>query len=250
MSSRSFLGLGIVALFHVMSVTVIAAPPQTKAAKPCQPQDGKDVCNASCDAGVKQSCAVLGLMYLRGEIGGTPDHANAERLLRAACEARVPLGCGALGSLFAVQRDYRQSKLYLTKGCDLNDVLSCESLAGQAMGIDGFPPASSDPQAAMRIAVTYHRRACTLGAGDGCAWAAAAIADGLVKGTKKEALDLYVTACNREIATACRKAEELLNSDPATAKQLAEGFDVAKLSTDLLRRACKLGDAKACPRVP
>jgi TPR repeat protein len=225
-----------------------AASPRSAPAA-CQPQDGADACQARCDAGSQQSCAVLAIMYLRGEVAAGRDDAKAERPLRRACAAKVPLGCGGLGSFYAaVRKDFKKARPLYERACDAGDVLSCESLGGIALGraaLDGSTPA--DPPAA-RKANVYYRKACELGSAVACAYCAAFIADKDVDGTAREALDLYGKACARGMGFACLQAVDLLTSDRQEWKQLAETFDLPRLSADLLQRACKLGETAACAR--
>lgn len=60
--------------------------------------------------------------------------------------------------------------------------------------------------------------------------------------------DFYVMACGGGIGMACRQAADFITRDTPETKALASGFDVARMSRDLIKRACELGDAKACAR--
>src|SRR5262249_14049373 len=133
------------------------------------------------------------------------------------------------------------------KACAMGDALSCESLGGLAMGAAGDPPPADIP-AATRKANVYYKRACELGSGTGCGFCAAFIVDKLVDGTAKQPLDLYVKGCSGGMAIACRQAADLLAKDTPESKQLAAAYDAPRLIADLLKRACKLGDARACAR--
>jgi uncharacterized protein len=207
----------------------------------CTTKDGAEVCKQKCDAGSQESCAVLGIIHLRAN-----DFAKAEPLLQRACDAKVPLGCGGLGSLVGVQGDPKKARQLFEKACKMKDALSCESLGGMTMGGNGVPP--KDPTAAARKANVYYKRACELGSGTACGFCAAFIVDKIVKGTAKEALDLYVKACSGGMAIACRQGAELIVKDTPESLQLAATYDAPRLTADLLKRACELGDTKACPR--
>ena len=186
-------------------------------------------------------------MHLQGAVGGKPDYGQAERLLRRACSAKVALGCGGLGSLYgAIKKDFKRARPLLEKGCTLGDPLSCESLGGLEAGADTSQPPPSDIKAASRRANAYYKRACDLGSANGCGFCAAMIADKTVAGTAKEALELYLKACSRGIAIACRQGVNLLNKDTPDSKELAAGLDAARLSADVLKRGCELGDAASC----
>jgi TPR repeat protein len=243
-------GLAIAAAAAVVFVVFFLAAAAIARAEPpaaCVPKDGPDVCKQRCDAKSPESCAVLGIMYLRGDIGGKHDLAKAEPLLRRACDAKVPLGCGGLGSLYGVQGKFDKARALLERGCAMGDALSCESLGGQALGADGGKP-PADIVAASRKANVYYKRACELGSGTACGFCAVFIVDKMVEGTAKEALDLYVKACSSGMAIACRQAAELLEKNTPESKELAAGYDAPRLTADLRKRACKLGDEKACPK--
>jgi uncharacterized protein len=230
-------------------IAIVLAAPAIARPEPaaCVPKDGPDACKQKCDAKSQQSCAVLGVMYLRGQVGDKHDLAKAEPLLRRACNANVALGCGGLGSLLGVKGNVKKARPLFEKACAMGDALSCESLGGLTMGADRVTP-PPDPTAAARKANVYYKRACELGAGTACGFCAAFILDKIVDGTVKEAFELYVKACSDGMAIACRKAADLLARDTPESKDLAAGYDTPRLTTDLLKRACKLGDPKACPR--
>ena len=235
-------------------VAVVIAPAFTRAGAgapapaACKPRDGAGACKTACDAGSRESCAVLGVMHLRGEVDGGGDPRAAERLLRGACSAKVALGCGGLGSLYMARKDQRRGRPLLEKGCAMGDALSCESLGGMALGFDGATPASPDIRVSTRVAVVHYRKACALGSGAGCAWVGAAIVDHAVVGTAAEALDLCMKACNLGVGASCRQALELLTDDTPESRALAAPLDMPNLSASLLERGCKLGDAKSCAR--
>ena len=246
----------LIAAAGLSVVLAHATPPkprQQKSSITCKPGDSAHRCKAACASGAQESCAVLGIMHLRGEAGGKPDLSTARRLLKAACRARVALGCGGLGSLYMLRKLPRKARPMFEKGCKMGDALACESLGGMTVGAgmgpggrDTAPTGASDLNARTRRAAPYYRRACQLGSGTGCAFVAAFIADGIVRGTAREALDLYVKACGRGVGMACRHAVDLLKKPKA--KKLAATLDVPRLSADLLKRGCKFGDAKSCAR--
>lgn len=226
---------------------VLAAPVARSEPAACVAKDGPDACRKKCSVKSQQSCAVLGIMYLRGDASRKPDLVKAEPLLRGACDAKVALGCGGLGSLYGVRSDFGKARPLFEKACTMGDPLSCESLGGLTLGADrGTAPA--DIKAASQKANVYYKRACELGSGTACGFCAAFIVDKIVDGTAKEALDLYVKACSGGMAIACRQAADLLGKNTPESKQLAAAYNAPRLTADLLKRACKLGDAKACAR--
>lgn len=225
---------------------VAAAEPAGRPAASCTPREGAGACKAACATGSQESCAILGIMHLRGEVDGGADQSIAEHLLRGACKAKIALGCGGLGTLYMSNRNQRRARTLFEKGCTMGDALACESLGGMSLGFDGAKSASRDIRISTRVAVVYYRKACGLGSGAGCVWVAAAIADGAITGTLAEALDLYVKACSLGVGIACRQAVELLTSETPAARALAQSLDVPRLSASLLEHGCKLADAKSC----
>lgn len=238
---------GVVRSGLVIAIVLAASPAARSEPAACVPKDGPDACKQKCDAKSQQSCAVLGIMYLRGQVGTKQDLTKAEPLLRRACDANVALACGGLGSLHGVKGNFKKARPLFEKACTMGDALSCESLGGLAMGADHVPP-PSEATAAARKANVYYKRACELGSGTACGFCAAFIVDKIVEGTAKEAFELYVKACSDGMAIACRKAAELLAKDTPESREVAAGYDAPRLTADLLKRACKLGDPKACAR--
>jgi len=237
--------LTVVALLVALSATSWAQPVRPA----CRPQEGPDACRTRCEGGSQQSCAVLGIMHLRGEVGDKPDYAEAERLLRRACSAKVALGCGGMGSLYgAIRKDVKRARRMFERACAMGDALSCESLGGLTLGVDRKSRRRPSP-ADLRKAYGYYRRACNLGSGTACGFAAALIVDGGARGTAKEAFEMFVKACNGGMNVGCRQAVDLLNRDTPESRKLAAGFDASRLSSDLLTQGCKLGDAVACSRL-
>jgi uncharacterized protein len=232
-----------VALLCVLSAASVARAETTA----CQPQDGPAVCKQKCESRSQESCAVLGILYLRGDAGRKPAYAKAEPLLRTACAAKVALGCGGLGSLYALQKKVKKARPLFEKACKMGDALSCESIGGLILGADGSKP-PSDLTAATRKANVYYERACELGSPSACAFCAAFIVDKIVQGTAQEALELYLKACSGGIGMACRQGADFLMKDTPESKQLAATLDAPRLSADLLKRACELGDSNACAR--
>lgn len=180
-------------------------------------------------------------MLLRDE---SKDLAQAEILLTRACSAKVALGCGALGSLYGLRGDSKRARRQLEQGCTMGDPLSCDSLGGLESEVSqgGTRAASRESR---RKAAAYYRRACDLGSGRGCAFAAAAIGDGIVAGAPKDALVLYVKACSRGLGVACRLGVDLA----AKESSLASHYDVPAICAELLRRGCEAGDAICCARL-
>jgi uncharacterized protein len=210
----------------------------------CEYADGPQACKARCDQGSQASCASLGLMYLRGDLV-TSDPVAAERLLRKACDGKVAIGCGALGSLYVMRRDLKTGRPLLERGCNLGDGLSCESLGGLETELEMAKP-TPDVPALVRRQAPFYRRACELGMANGCAFLAAFIVDKAISGTAQEAFDLYFKACNRGNGTACRLTAQVLHRSEPDWKAIASKLDVDRITADLLSRACKQGDAKAC----
>lgn len=212
----------------------------------CKPADGAAACKQSCDKGSQDSCAVLGVMHLQG-VNGKPDHAQAEKLLQRACTAKVALGCGGLGSYYgAVKKDWKRARPLLEQGCKMGDGLACESIGGVINGADPTLPKPKDLKAAARESWPYYKRACELGTTAGCGFAAVFIADKMVAGTARSALELYMKACERGMGIACRQGAALLVRNDPESKALAASLDTRRLVADLLKRGCALGDRPSC----
>jgi TPR repeat protein len=234
-------------LLVMLVLTGFSASAWAQSKVPCKQGDGPAACKLKCEKGSQESCAILGVMHLQGAVGAKPDYRQAERLLKRAWSAKVALGCGGLGSLYgAIKHDFKRARALLEKGCSLGDALSCESVGGLLLGGDERQPPPADITAASRKANVYYKRACDLGSANGCGFCAAFIADKIVPGTTREAVDLYLKACSRGMATACRQGVSLLNEDTPESKALATSVDAARLSADVLKRGCELGDAKSC----
>jgi TPR repeat protein len=127
----------------------------------------------------------------------------------------------------------------------MGDGLSCESLAGIEAELEAAKP-KRDIDALTRRQIPFYRRACELGTANGCAFIAAFIVDKVIDGSAQEAFDLYVKACSRGNAIACRHTAGLLHRNEQEWKAIAAKLDVNRLTADLMSRACKLGDAKSC----
>ena len=234
-------------LLVMFVLSAISANSWAQSKTACKQEDGTAVCKLKCEKGSQESCAILGIMHLQGAGGSKPDYPQAERLLKRACSAKVALGCGGLGSLYgAIKKDFKRARPLLEKGCSLGDALSCESVGGLLAGADESQPPPADITAASRKANVYYKRACDLGSASGCGFCAAFIADKIVPGTTKEAVELYLKACSRGMAIACRQGVNLLNKDTPDSKALAASLDAARLSADVLKRGCELGDTKSC----
>jgi uncharacterized protein len=210
----------------------------------CEYEDGPQKCKTRCDQGSQTSCASLGLMYLRGQFVKS-DLAAAEPLLQKACDANVPVGCGGLGSLFVVRGNRELGRPLLERGCNMGDGLACESVAGIEGELEAAKP-KRDIKELIRRQTPFYRRACELGTANGCAFVGAFILDKAIDGSAQEAFDLYVKACSRGNAIACRRTAGLLHRNEQEWKAIAAKLDVDRLTADLMSRACKLGDAKSC----
>ena len=80
--------------------------------------------------------------------------------------------------------------------------------------------------------------------------AAVFIADKMVPGTVKSALELYMKACERGMGIACRQGAALLVRNDPESKALAASLDTRRLVADLLKRGCALGDQPSCAAKP
>ena len=233
----------VVAILLAVTARAVAEPA-------CKPADGAVACKQQCDKGSQASCAVLGVMHLQG-IAGKVDHAQAERLLQRACTAKIALGCGGLGSYYgAIKKDWKRARPLLEQGCTMGDALSCESIGGIINGADPALPRPKDLGAAARESFPFYKRACDLGAANGCGFSAVFIADKLVTGTVKQALELYMKACSGGMSIACRQGAALLVRKDPEARALAASLDAARLVADLLKRGCALGDQPSCSAKP
>lgn len=234
----------------LVGLILLAVTARAVADPACKPGDSAATCKPLCDKGSQASCAVLGVLHLQG-IDGKVDHAQAERLLRGACTAKVALGCGGLGSYYgAVKKDWKRARPLLEQGCTMGDALSCESIGGIINGADPALPRPKDLAAAARESFPFYKRACDLGSANGCGFAAVFIADKLVAGTTKQALELYMKACSGGMAIACRQGAALLVRKDPEARALAASLDATRLIADLLKRGCSLGDQPSCAAKP
>jgi uncharacterized protein len=210
-----------------------ASPPTTGR---CQPPGEIGVCTAECDAGHQASCAVLGLLHVNDASGR-----NLQRgiqLLETSCDAKVPLGCGGLGSVLVlgagVPKDVERARRLFVFACGARDGLSCESLGGLFMMGQEVP---TDLLAAAR----WYEKACDLGRPAACAFYAGAIADGVLgpDADRSRIPPLLEKACDGEVDVACKllgdayaRGEHVLR-DPQRAAQL-------------YARACALGSRAGC----
>ena len=227
--------------------TMLVLTTRAAAEPACKPSDGAAACKERCDKGSQDSCAILGVMYLQGSAGNKPDHAQAEKLLQRACTAKVALGCGGLGSFYgAVKKDWKRARPLLEQGCKMGDALACESMGGVINGADPSLPQPKNATVAARESGPFAKRACVLGGMAGCGFAAVFIADKMVAGTVKDALQLYMKACERGMGIACRQGAGLLVRDDPESKALAASLDAQRLIADLLKRGCALGDQRSC----
>ena len=213
-----------------------AVSPGMPPAPTCNLPGDLEVCQPECEAGNQESCAVLGLMYAQD---GAPNNvAHAVALLQTSCAAKVPLGCGGLGSLYVegigVPKDVKKAQELFVFACGGGDGLSCESLGGiYAMGMAG-PPSITE-------AVKWYEKACDLGRPAPCAMVAAAIEDGALGPTADRARVplLLKRACVGDISTACEMLGKAYERGERVVRDLRE-------ADRLYAKACSLGSQRGC----
>jgi TPR repeat protein len=228
----AFGGLGAVAF----GVVFLAPARRSLAEAPCSPEQPA-ICQRTCRAGNQQSCAVLGLLLVRGQ-GHEQDVDEGARLLRAACEAGNALGCGGMGSLHAaglgVPKDLQKSQALFAKACQGGDMLSCDGLGGLHLSGELGRP---DPDNAAH----WYEKSCTLGSVRGCLSLGALLEDGVksVNPASWNVVDLFTLACNARLALGC-----LFLADHFEAGRGVKAD--RKRAKELRASACSLGLRRAC----
>jgi len=201
-------------------------------------EENPEICQRACKRGHQPSCAGLGLLHARG--AGVPkDLPEAVRLLRGACDAKVPLGCGGLGSLYSaglgVAKDPKKARDLFAGACDGGDALSCESLGGlYAATLDLGNP---NPEAA----APWYEKGCRLGSQRSCLALGAMLEDGVktVRAGAWNTADLFKGACDADLASGCLFL--------ARKYEAGQGVPVdRKKAGELREKACRLGSKRAC----
>ncbi|MFT3765525.1 MAG: tetratricopeptide repeat protein [Minicystis sp.] len=192
-----------VATASASTTAEVAAPPRL----PCA--SGELIrCTEGCNDHLTEDCVTLGIMYLSGSVV-TVDTERAATLFRAACEADSARACLHLA--------YAHHNGFVTP----------------------LPSERANPHAAE---VTLYKRACDLGANEGCLSAGRAFVDG--HGGPKDpvsAAELFERVCSRGNASACFELGRL----HARGEGVARKPDRAR---DLFLKACQLGLEEGCLR--
>ncbi|MDB4986631.1 MAG: hypothetical protein JWN04_1809 [Myxococcaceae bacterium] len=95
----------------------------------------------ACDGGDMPACTLMGLAYVLGRLGFTPDDQQAVSYLRRACDGGDAHGCGSLGNAYrygrGVPMDVSEAESYWRTACDGGDDLSCSLLEDAGAAGDG-----------------------------------------------------------------------------------------------------------------
>lgn len=173
--------------------------PKPDAPHECQQENLAD-CAKQCDAGSTESCRSLALGTL---LKGLNDNSS--------------------------KYDAQTAHAY-TRGCELNDMFSCASLAGLYESGIGV---ARDPAKARQLST----KACHGGYGEGCR----TLGDALGATDKTRAAALYARGCNAGDGTSCFKAGTAFDKGEGV------GADPTRASA-AYRRGCGLNDRKSCAR--
>ncbi|WP_434385418.1 tetratricopeptide repeat protein [Melittangium boletus] len=244
----------------------------TRLGREAPPDAARALFARACAAGDGEGCARHALALLLGE-GGAADEAEGRRALQAACERTPREACGlaAVGLAEAARRAGTpgapdEAALLAQEGCHAGDGFACRLLGD--VFLEGGERVADTGQA-----FALYARACEAGDGQGCAaqgtlvrqWTPgeAARADALLtrgcelgasaacgslvvqalhgEGTTLDTPGqraLFSRACDAGAAMGCLALYETLRHAPETRGSL-------QLPT-LLKRACQLGEARAC----
>ncbi|WP_434301422.1 hypothetical protein [Corallococcus exiguus] len=202
----------------------------------------KDVARAAtlyelgCNGDDLRACVALGVLKEEGR-GVAKDEAEAARLYARGCERDLPEGCGHLALLYgegrAVAKDLAQAVRLYERGCAGDDRLSCNNL-GVLKLMGGFG-VEQDVAAGMGMLV----QACNRSLGVACLTVAREFDQGVR--TRKDARlasSYFRMACGMGAQEACTSANAAVvaKPEPTPAVTPEEG---AKL--DGVRAMCELG---------
>lgn len=194
----------------------------------------------ACILGDAIGCTDLGEMLSLGEIASI-DRASADRravkVFRLGCEGKCFAACDWLGLHYAsgrgVEKNVDAAIESYTLGCNNDNGGSCASLGIMlAMG-EAVP--KDDARAFALL-----DKACAKNDGAGCDWLAMMYAEG--RGVAKDDVKSFSTrekACKANFASACLAAGNALWTGTGTKQDVAA-------ANEHFRRACDLGEKKAC----
>ncbi len=154
----------------------------------------------ACQGGDADGCAMVGILYFKGE-GGPRDAARARHYLDLACDSGSGGGCREAG-VFAYQgiggkQDVAMARKRFEKGCELGHGGACAA-AG-----DYVARAEDGPRSAT-AALPLYQSACRLGHGDGCLQLGALLLrGGEVPADGEAALTAFTGACERGLIPGC-----------------------------------------------
>jgi uncharacterized protein len=193
-------------------------------------------CEGECKKGNGPSCAIAGLAYEKGK-GVTEDVAKAMQLYEAGCMKKDQDSCTGMGFLFSkgegVPKDPRRAETIFREGCEKGNARACSGLGHQ------FRLAGD-----MNPAVDLFERACKLGYGRACFYAAAII----FKSGKdpKRAFWNYANACTGNDMRGCLAESVLLQTGQGAAANQGESMSLRDKAVKGLETACEKKDGDAC----
>jgi TPR repeat protein len=176
--------------------------------------DGREACAVACDHGDDEGCTGLALAYWDAR-GGKRDLAAAEATLLRACNEKTAAGCDMLANL------YREAKGFEAKA----------------------------PQApALRVrAIAHYDARCRAGDGRACVSVGRLVTNeswpdrdaARAEEAYRIALPLLQRGCDGRDARPCATLSGVYGYALGVPRDVARSYDV-------LRRACELGDRRAC----
>ncbi|MFL5354180.1 tetratricopeptide repeat protein [Archangium sp.] len=233
----------------------------------------RDLFQRACEQGDGEGCARHGLSTLLGE-GAPRDEAAGRAELQEACDKHPEVGCGI--AVLGLTEDARRRDaspeqellaLFAQRGCDAGDGLACRFLGeafheglgvsrdagkafelyaraceagnGAACANEGVLSLQSGAGASTR-ADDLFTRGCALGSSEACRLLMVETLEHR-GGMKDDATQraLFREACDRGAAVGCLALYDALRHQPAENGTRLE-------LPGLLKRACRLGEARAC----
>jgi TPR repeat protein len=190
----------------------------------------------ACQLGDMEGCTILGSMYVSGQ-GVTRDLARAVSLHERACEGGELAGCEALGLMYetgsGVLEDYTHAAQLYRQACDGALPSGCNRIGMLMQNGQGIP---ANPEGALDL----FAQACDGGDWAGCVNLAVGFERGEgVPPDPSQAAELYQSACDAGFTLGCVNLGSLYRGGAGVAAD-------TPLAASLYRRACDAGDALGC----
>ncbi len=192
----------------------------------------------TCSQGSQVGCTGLALTYLDGVNGTGKDYKKAVSLLQAACDAKVPRACSALGNSYwsgdGVPKDENKAADLYKTACDGGEPRGCFGLARMYdLGKGGLP--KDQPRA-----FALFKSACEGGVADACFVVGMDLQDGVgTSKSKPDAVRYAQRACDGGSGEGCRMLGLLYDDGTGVPKD-------RKKERELLAKSCDLGSATGC----